>query len=109
MSCAGWESSINRQNTAKSSNLTYLDTKFNALEANIPYNSKVVSAELYQKFNYQDNFFKNQILDQILKQIYLSEVMGNIQYSFSMNQLEKLEEVHLNRMSKYNRDVKDRY
>ena len=35
--------------------------------------------------------------------------MGNIQYSFSMNQLEKLEEVHLNRMSKYNRDVKDRY
>ena len=35
--------------------------------------------------------------------------MGNIQYSFSMNQLEKLEEVPLNRMSQYNTDVKDKY
>ena len=35
--------------------------------------------------------------------------MTNIQYSFSMDQLEKLEEVHLNRMSKYNTDVKDKY
>ena len=35
--------------------------------------------------------------------------MANIQYSFSMDQLEKLEEVHLNRMSKYNIDVKDKY
>ena len=54
-------------------------------------------------------FFKNQTLDQILKQIYLSKVMGNIHYSFSMSQLEKLEEVHLIRMSKYNTDVKDKY
>ena len=35
--------------------------------------------------------------------------MRNIQYSFSMDQLEKLEEVHLNKMSKYNRDVKYKY
>ena len=35
--------------------------------------------------------------------------MGNIQYSFSIDQLEKLEEIHLNRMSKYNADVKDKY
>ena len=54
-------------------------------------------------------FFKNQTLDQILKQIYLSKVMGNIQDSFSIDQLEKLEEIHLNRMSKYNADVKDKY
>ena len=83
--------------------MNYLDTKFNALEPNIPYNSKVVNAELYEKFNFntRTTFFKNnQTLDQILKQIYLSEVMGNIQYSFNMDQLEKLEEVHLNRMSK---------
>ena len=58
---------------------------------------------------YQDNCFKNQTLDQILKEIYLSKVIGNIQYSFSMNQLEKLEEVPLNRMSQYNTDVKDNY
>ena len=32
--------------------------------------------------------------------------MGKIQYSFSMDQLEKLEKVHLNSMSKY---VKDKY
>ena len=35
--------------------------------------------------------------------------MGNIHYSFSMGQLEKLEEVHLIRMSKYNTDVKDKH
>ena len=35
--------------------------------------------------------------------------MGNLQYSFSMDQLEKLDEVHLNRMSKYNTDIKDKY
>ena len=35
--------------------------------------------------------------------------MGSIQYSFSMDQLEKLEEVPLNRMSQYNTDVKDNY
>ena len=35
--------------------------------------------------------------------------MGYLQYSFSMNQLEKLDEVHLNRMSKYNIDIKDKY
>ena len=56
-----------------------------------------------------EQLFKNQTIDQILKQIYLSKVMGNIQYSFSMDQLEKLKEVHLNRMSKYNTDVKDKY
>ena len=56
-----------------------------------------------------EQLFKNQTLDQILKQIYLSKVMGNIQYSFSIDQLEKLEEIHLNRMSKYNADVKDKY
>ena len=35
--------------------------------------------------------------------------MGKIQYSFSMDQLEKLVEVHPNRMSKYNTDIKDKY
>ena len=35
--------------------------------------------------------------------------MGKIQYSFSMDQLENLEEVHPNRMSKYNTDIKDKY
>ena len=35
--------------------------------------------------------------------------MANIQYNFSMEQLEKLKEVHLNRMSKCNTDVKDKY
>ena len=91
--------------------MNYFDTKFNALEPNIPYNSKVVGAELYEKFtsDTRTTFFKNQTLDQILKEIYLSEVMGNIQYSFSMDQLEKLEEVTLNRMSQYNTDVKDNY
>ena len=91
--------------------MNYLDTKLNALEPNIPYDSKAVSAELYEKFNSdtRTTFKKNQTLDQILKQIYLSKVMGNIQYSFSIDQLEKLEEIHLNRMSKYNADVKDKY
>ena len=93
--------------------LNYLDTKFNALEWSIPYDSKAVSAELYEKFNSyiktaaEDNNFKNQI-DQTLKQIYLSEVMGNLQHSFSMKELE---EVHPNRMGKYiyNTDIKDKY
>ena len=91
--------------------MNYLDTTFNALVPSIPYNSKAVSAELYEKFNSdtRTTFKKNQTLDQILKQIYLSKVMGNIQYSFSIDQLEKLEEIHLNRMSKYNADVKDKY
>ena len=35
--------------------------------------------------------------------------MGKLQYSFSMNELEKLEEVHPNRMGKYNTDIKDKY
>ena len=35
--------------------------------------------------------------------------MGNFQYSSSMDQLEKLEEVHPNRMSKYNTDTKNKY
>ena len=91
--------------------MNYLNTKFNELEPNIAYNSKVVSAELYENFNSDTTttFFKNQTLDQILKQLYLSKVIGNIQYSFNIDQLEKLEEIHLNRMSKYNVDVKDKY
>ena len=32
-----------------------------------------------------------------------------LQYSFSMDQLEKLEEVHPNRKGKYNTDIKDKY
>ena len=65
------------------------------MEPNIPYDSKVVSTELYEKFNSDiRTTFKNQATDQKIKQIYLSEVMGNIQHSFSMDQLEKLEEVH---------------
>ena len=44
-----------------------------------------------------------------LSKFYLCEVMGKIQYSFSMDQLEKLEEVHPNRMSKYNTYIKDKY
>ena len=35
--------------------------------------------------------------------------MENLQYSFSMNELEKLEEVYPNRMGKYNTDIKDKY
>ena len=34
--------------------------------------------------------------------------MGNLQYSFSMDQLEKLVEVHSNRM-RHNTDIKDKY
>ena len=34
--------------------------------------------------------------------------MGNLQYSFSMDQLEKLEEVHSSRM-RYSTDIKDKY
>ena len=65
------------------------------MEPNIPYDSKAVSTELYEKFNSDiRTTFKNQATGQKIKQIYLSEVMGNIQHSFSMDQLEKLEEVH---------------
>ena len=99
-----------RKLSTKSSNLNYLDTKFNAMEPNIPYDSKAVSTELYEKFNSDIRItFKNQTTDQTIKQIYLSEVMGNLQYSFSMDQLENLEEVHPNRMSKYKTDIKDEY
>ena len=42
---------MHRQNTTKSSNLSYFDTKFNALEPKIPYNSKAVSTESCEKFN----------------------------------------------------------
>ena len=35
--------------------------------------------------------------------------MGNLQYSFSMDQLENLEEVHPNRMSKYKTGIKHKY
>ena len=61
------------------------------LESNIPYKSKVISTELYVKFNSyikaatEDNNFSKY---QTLKKIYLSEVMGNFQYSFSIDQLE---------------------
>ena len=59
------------------------------MEPNIPYDSKAVSTELYEKFNSDiRTTFKNQTTDQTIKQIYLSEVMGNLQYSFSMDQLE---------------------
>ena len=65
------------------------------MEPNIPYDSKAVSTELYEKFNSDIRAtFKNQTTDQTVKQIYLSEVMGNLQYSFSMEQLENLEEAH---------------
>ena len=37
--------------STKSSNLNYLDTTFNALESNIPYDSKEVSSGLYETFN----------------------------------------------------------
>ena len=88
--------------------MNYLDTKLKALEPNTPHYSKAVSADLYEKFNSDiRTTFKNQTLDQTINQIYLSEVMANIQYSFSTDQLEKLEEVHPNRMSRYNTDIKD--
>ena len=35
--------------------------------------------------------------------------MTKIQYGFNMDQLEKLKEVHLNWISKYNTDVKDKH
>ena len=80
------------------------------MEPNIPYDSKAVSTELYEKFNSDiRTIFKNQTTYQTIKQIYLSEVIGNLQYSFSMDQLENLEEVRPNRMSKYKTDIKDKY
>ena len=80
------------------------------MEPNIPYDSKAVSTELYERFNSDiRTIFKNQTTYQTIKQIYLSEVMGNLQYSFRMDQLENLEEVRPNRMSKYKTDIKDKY
>ena len=100
----------NENPSTKSNNLNYLNSKFNALEQNIPYNSKAVSAELYEKFNPDiRTTLKNQTLDQTLKQIHLSEVMGNIQYSFSIDQQEKLKKFYSIRMSKYNTDIKDNF
>ena len=79
------------------------------MEPNTPYDSKAVSTELYEKFNSDiRTTFKNQTTDQTIKQIYLSEVMSNLQYSFSMDQLEDLKEVHPNRMRKYKTDIKDK-
>ena len=49
----------------------------------------------------EDKNFKSQTTDQTLKQIYLSEVMRNLQHSFSMDQLEKLGEVRSNKIGKY--------
>ena len=48
---------MHRQDTTESSNLNYLDTKFNALEPTIQYNSKAVSTELYEKFNSDTSTF----------------------------------------------------
>ena len=41
--------------------------------------------------------------------MYLSEVKGKLKNNFSMNQLKQLEEVKRNRMSKSNKDIKDKY
>ena len=41
----------NENSSTKSSNLNYLDTKFNARKSNIPYDSKAVITGLYEKFN----------------------------------------------------------
>ena len=72
--------------------MNYLDAKFNAMEPNILYDSEAVSTELFGKFNFDiRTTFKNRTTEQTLKQIYFSEVMGNLQYSFSMEQLEELE------------------
>ena len=100
----------NENPSTKSNNLNYLNSKFNALEQNIPYNSKAVSAQLYEKFNPDiRTTLKNQTLDQTLKQIHLSEVMGNTQYSFSIDQQEKLKKFYSIRMSKNNTDIKDNF
>ena len=93
--------------------MNYRDTEFNALESNTPYNYKRL-AQSYTKISYiksatEDNNFENETPDQTLNQIYLSEYWGNLQHSFSMDQLEKLEEVHPNGMVKYNTDIKDKY
>ena len=71
----------NNGNTSpNSSNLNYLDTKFNARESNISCDPKAVSTELHKKFNSyikaasEDNNFKNARPDQTLKQIHLFEL-----------------------------------
>ena len=80
---------IQRKNRHRSSN-----------ESNIPYDSKAVSTELYEKFipdiktAAEDNNFKNQTPGETRKQICLSDVMGNLLQIFCMDQLKKLEEVH---------------
>ena len=66
--------------------MNFRDTEFNALESNIPCDSKGVSTEFDEKLNSYiktavvDNNFKNQTLDQTLKQIYLSKVKGKDRY-----------------------------
>ena len=68
--------------------MNFRDTEFNALESNIPYDSKGVSTEFDKKLNSYiktavvDNNFKNQTLDQTLKQIYLSKVKGKTPAKF---------------------------
>lgn len=52
---------------------------------------------------------KNQTLNKTRKHMYLSEVKGKLKNNFSMNQLKQLEEVKPNRMSKNNKDIKDKY
>ena len=78
----------NGKPSTKSSNLNFRDTEFNALESNIPCDSKGVSTEFDEKLNSYiktavvDNNFKNQTLDQTLKQIYLSKVKGKTPVKF---------------------------
>ena len=54
----------NGNSSIKLTNLNYLDTNFNALGPNVPYDSKAVSTELYEKFNFDIRItFKNQSPD----------------------------------------------
>ena len=68
----------------------------------------MVSTEFHKKFNSyvktatEDNNFSHY---QTVKQIYLSKVMGNLQNSFRMDQLEKPEEVD----PQQDRQIKHRY
>ena len=74
--------------STKSNYLNFRDTKFNVLESNIPYDSKAVSTEFDKKLNSyiktaaEENNFKNQTLDQRLKQIYLWKAKGKTPVQF---------------------------
>ena len=60
----------------------------------------MVSTELAEKFNSyiktatEDNDFKNQKLNQTLRQLYLDEVKGKLQYHISIIQLRRLEGIN---------------